>query len=194
MAGDARSTAPSRIVAVRFLASAEIPRGLARDVVMRASRRLAVPCGFDPVPWDNAPVRLDGREQVDADALLLELEAGAVPGTVRVGLTGLDLGIAIFTFVFGRARRGGSAAVVSLARLAPERYGLAPDRDLYLSRVVAEVIHELGHVAGLDHCEDYGCIMRFAPTVEMIDLRGKDLCATCAAALPVPLVIPPGAR
>ena len=46
-----------------------------------------------------------------------------------VGVTSLDVGLPIFTFVFGRARQGGSAAVVSLARLEPAFYGLAPDAE-----------------------------------------------------------------
>jgi archaemetzincin len=49
---------------------------------------------------------------------------------------------------------------------------------------VAEVVHELGHVAGLGHCPDLGCIMQFATSVERIDLRGPGFCAACAAALP----------
>lgn len=184
MADATGHAAPPRIETVRFLADGDVPRVLAQDVVARVSRRLVVPCRLDNNRWAHAPARLPGREQVDADALLGELEAGAVPGTILVGLTGLDVGISIFTFVFGRATVGGTAAVVSLARLAPERYGLRADHDLFARRAAMEVLHELGHVGGLGHCDDFNCIMHFAPSVESIDVRGPRFCPGCLSSLP----------
>ena len=177
-----------RIEAVTFLARAEAERSLMEEVVARTSRRLAVPCRLHLAPWDQDAKRLAGRDQYDADALLHGLEAGNTPGTVCVGLTGHDLGLLLFTFVFGRARRHGHSAIVSLARLGPERYGLSPDPDLTARRAVAEVLHEIGHVAGLVHCGDMNCIMYFATNVETIDLRGMGFCPACAAALPPHLV------
>jgi predicted Zn-dependent protease len=176
--------APPRIETVRFLADAGLPRAFVEDVVAHVSRRLVVPCRLDSTPWKHAPVPLAGREQVDADRLLAELESSSAPGTVVVGLTGLDMGVSIFTFVFGRATRGGQAAVVSLARLTPEHYGLPPDPGVLVRRTVTEIVHELGHVAGLGHCQDFGCIMHFAPNVETIDLRGAGFCPECASSLP----------
>lgn len=179
-----RNLAPPAIEAVWFRAEAGLAHAVAEDIVARTSRRLAVPCHLHPLPWESRPVRLDGREQVDADGLLAALEASAGPGSVHIGLTTLDLGLALFTFVFGRATRNGRAAIVSLARLGPEQYGLAADRNLTVRRAVAEILHELGHVAGLGHCSDVGCIMQFATSVERIDLRGLEFCSSCAAALP----------
>jgi archaemetzincin len=178
------SVVPVQIGAIRFLAGVELRRPLVEDIVVHVSRRLRVPCHLDPSPWANDPVRLSGREQVDADLLLAALGGTPVPGTVQVGITGLDIGLPIFTFVFGRALRGGNAAVVSLARLAPEHYGFPSDPELTVRRAVVEIVHELGHVAGLGHCDDFGCIMHFAPNVESIDVRGLDFCPTCAALLP----------
>jgi predicted Zn-dependent protease len=179
-----RSLAPSPIEAVWFYAEAGLAPAIAEEIVSRASRRLVVPCHLHPSPWANRPVQLEGRPQVDADGLLAALEASAAAGSAHIGLTKLDLGLALFTFVFGRATRNGRAAVVSLARLGPEQYGLAPDPGLTVRRAVAEVLHELGHVAGLGHCSDVGCVMQFATSVERIDLRGLDFCSSCAASLP----------
>lgn len=190
MADGTESVIPSRIEAVRFLADAGIARELAENIVAHVSRRVAVPCHLDPAPWQNHPVQLAGREQVDADRLLAALDAAAIPGTVQVGLTGLDMGVAIFTFVFGRAMRDGHTAVVSLARLTPEHYGLASDPDLLMRRAVTEILHELGHVAGLGHCNDFACIMHFAPNVESIDVRGAGFCDACVTALPRDLISP----
>jgi predicted Zn-dependent protease len=184
--------APPRVETVRFLADEGVPRALAADVVAHVSRRLVVPCRLDPAPWQNQPVRLGGREQVDADRLLASLER-ASPGTIQVGLTGLDIGLALFTFVFGRAMLGGHAAVVSLARLTPEHYGLTADMDVLMRRAVTEILHELGHVAGLGHCNDFNCIMHFVPNVESIDVRGAGFCARCESVLPGSLFSKPGA-
>jgi archaemetzincin len=106
-----------------------------------------------------------------------------------MGMTMRDLGVKIFTFVFGQARRNGFAALVSLARLRPEFYGLPSDPDLTSRRAVAEILHELGHILGLMHCTDFTCIMHFATNVETIDLRGDDFCPKCVATLPPDFLI-----
>ena len=59
-------------------------------------------------------------------------------------MTSEDIALAIFTFVFGLARQGGRACLVSLARTEPAFYGLPPDQDLRDRRAVAEILHELG--------------------------------------------------
>jgi archaemetzincin len=128
---------------------------------------------------ERLPV-LKGRKQVDADALLQALEQRAAPdGRVLMGITGLDMGTRIFQYVFGRARKAGRAALVSVARLDPGFYGLPPDPDLTRRRLVLEILHELGHVCGIDHCEDFSCRMHFVANVESLDLRGNGLCPLC---------------
>ena len=107
-----------------------------------------------------------------------------------VGLTALDLGNPIFTFFFGRARLNGRSAIVSLARLDPRFYGLPEDPRLMVRRAVNEVLHELGHNAGLQHCNDQGCLMRVAATVEAIDIRGASYCLACSERLPRGLFSP----
>jgi len=175
---------PRSVEAVHLLPVGPFPRTLAEELAARLSRHVAASCGV----VDAAPpvlVRLPGRDQVDADGLLGTLEARAAPpDTVLVGLTRLDLAIPIFTFVFGRARQGGRAAIVSLARLDPSFYGLAPDPELLARRAICEVVHELGHVASLAHCRDAACIMSFAGAVEKVDVRGSGFCDACHAHLP----------
>ena len=56
--------------------------------------------------------------------------------------------------------------------------------NLLLQRTTTEILHELGHVAGLKHCQQYDCIMHFAATAEAVDLRGMSFCHSCTAALP----------
>ena len=71
-----------------------------------------------------------------------------------LGVTDKDLCIPILTYVFGEAQLGGTAAVVSLARLRQEHYGLAPDRELFQERIRKECLHELGHTFGLNDMYD----------------------------------------
>lgn len=189
----AASGGPRIPEAVRLVPVGPLPRISLEDLVARLSRRVRVPCRVDGAVTIN-PTLLPGREQGDADALLARLEAEpAAPREVTVAIVALDLAIPIFTFVFGRARQGGHAALVSLARLDPAFYGLPEDRELLTHRTLVEVVHELGHVASLVHCQDAACIMAFAGSVERVDVRGTDFCATCAAQLP-PWIVRPTRR
>lgn len=89
-------------------------------------------------------------------------------------------------FVFGQAELGGSAAVVYLERLRPEFYGEKSNYSLFRKRVLKEVMHELGHVMGLAHCEDWRCVMHFSNTITDTDRKGNyDLyyCSKCMARL-----------
>jgi archaemetzincin len=170
---------------IDFLPLAGLTAEEADRLVAQASSHLAVPCRLVEAPPDLELATVPGRDQVDADHLLGRLEAiESLPGRALVGLTGKDLAIPILTFVFGRARVGGHAAVVSLARLRPERYGQPPDPALTARRTTAEILHELGHVAGLVHCQDFQCLMHFSTDVEAADLRPLTFCAACAAELP----------
>ncbi|HEY1218794.1 MAG TPA: hypothetical protein VGF03_07640, partial [Bryobacteraceae bacterium] len=63
---------------------------------------------------------------------VLEMLVRLCPGDAfkLLGLTERDLFIPVLTFVFGHAQLGGRAAVVSLARLRQEFYGLEPNREV----------------------------------------------------------------
>ncbi len=176
------------IAVIDVLEIAPPARRLVKEVMAGLSRRVAVPCRLRSLDSLHARIEIPhipGRNQADADRLLARLEElPTEPGRVWVGLTGKDIGNPIFTHFFGRARHGGSAAIVSAARLTPVFYGLADDVDLTAHRTTLEMLHEIGHVAGLGHCEDYGCVMRFAPSVEQIDNRGQTFCDVCSEGLP----------
>ncbi len=150
----------------------------------RLSRRVRVPCRVSAA-WREAELPwLAERGQLDARALLSRLAARAAPGRVSLGLTALDLGLPVFTFVFGLAQSAPPAAVVSRCRLDPRFYGLSADPRAHARRALDETLHELGHVAGLRHCRAAECLMRFAAGVDQVDARGGAFCDACRTRLP----------
>jgi archaemetzincin len=173
------------IEAIQLAAVGGLGHEFLEELAGRLSRHVPVPCRIGHGLAEAERERLPGRDQTDADRLLASLEASAARSEAAVvGVTDLDLGIPVFTFVFGRARESGRAALVSVARLDPAFYGLPPDRDLRAQRTVLEILHELGHVAGLRHCRHHACLMRFAGSVAAVDVRGSAFCAGCSERLP----------
>jgi archaemetzincin len=170
--------------AVDLLPVGGLPPATLEALAARLSRRVEVACHV--LPPGALPVRrIPNRDQLDANALLEAVEARANSDSrLLVGVTGEDIAVPVFTFVFGLARQGGRACVVSLARTDPSFYGLPPDPALRDERAVAEVLHEIGHLATLEHCPDRGCVMSFAGNVERVDIRGSRFCPTCAERLP----------
>lgn len=98
-------------------------------------------------------------------------------------LTEADLFIPMLSFVYGQAQLDGPVAVVSLARLRQEFYGLPPNRPLMLVRVRKEALHEIGHAFGLTHCEDRLCTMSLSTSIQQLDTKGSEFCEGCAVLL-----------
>jgi archaemetzincin len=98
-----------------------------------------------------------------------------------LAVTERDLFVPVLTFVFGQAQLGGRFAVVSLARLRQEFYGLAPNPEILLERAAKEALHETGHTFGLVHCVDRSCAMSLATNVRQIDGKQAAWCPACAA-------------
>jgi len=81
-------------------------------------------------------------------------------------------------FVFGIALPFINAAAVFLPRL---RY--LADSAKFRERVRKEVLHELGHVFGLEHCTVSGCVMNFSNSVLEVDAKKSAFCWRCASKL-----------
>ena len=125
-----------------------------------------------------------GRNQYGSIPVLEMLSRRCPADALKLlAVTERDLFIPVLTFVFGHAQLGGRVAVISLARLRQEFYGLAPDRDVFLERVSKEALHETGHTFGLVHCGDRNCAMSLSTNVRQIDSKRCEFCAPCGARL-----------
>ena len=162
-----------------------LPPGLPEDVASFLEDRLGIPCHAGPGHPDPGWALVPERGQVDARRLLASLAEGRPPERLVLGIADVDLCSPLFTFVFGEATLKGTAAVVSLHRLRPEHYGLPRDPGLLRSRIRRVALHEAGHLLGLVHCRDPGCVMRFSGSAEEVDLRGDEFCGACRSTLPV---------
>ena len=121
------------------------------------------------------------RGQCNSHLLLGDAATRQPPGGCRLlGITEADLFIPMLSFVFGQAQVGGKSAVVSVARLKQDFYGLDPNPPLACRRAMKEGIHEIGHTLGLTHCSDRNCPMSLSNTIGQVDVKGDELCERCA--------------
>lgn len=116
---------------------------------------------------------------------VLEMVARQTPADALklLAVTERDLFVPVLTFVFGQAQLSGRVAVISLARLRQEFYGMAPHAEIFLERAAKEARHETGHMFGLVHCANRSCAMSLATNVRQIDEKQAGWCAACAAQL-----------
>jgi archaemetzincin len=123
-----------------------------------------------------------GRRQYGSIPVLEMLGRICPPDALKLlAITGRDLFIPVLTFVYGHAQLGGKVAVISLARLKQEFYGLPPNREVFLERAFKEALHETGHTFGLVHCPDRSCAMALGTNIRQIDSKHARFCASCAA-------------
>lgn len=149
-----------------------------------AARLLAISSHVESQAFSIDPLYDDIRGQAWSTAILARLqERRPDRNTVLLGVTELDLYVPVLTFVFGEAQLNGPCAVISTHRLREEYYGMPPNEDLLVERMMKEALHELGHTQGLRHCTDWRCVMSSAHTAERIDLRQAGFCPACAALL-----------
>lgn len=176
---------PRRLDLVPF---GEIPEELLSWLGARLERCFRLPAARgEPLPLSEDWLDAE-RRQYDSDSLLDTLvqrfvadapETGCV---WSLGIVDADLYGGDRNFVFGQATIGGCCALVSLARLRPDGGDNGDDR-VFRERALKEAVHELGHVAGLDHCDKPHCVMSASADVGATDAKSSDLCAACSRRL-----------
>ena len=124
------------------------------------------------------------RGQYNAASILKLLETVEFPaGSKMLGITDVDIFVPELNYVFGLADINGAAAIISIARLRQEFYGLPADEHLFLERTVKEAVHELGHVFGLQHCNNINCVMHFSNSLHDTDIKQTVFCQSCKPGL-----------
>ena len=123
----------------------------------------------------------DRRDQYRAEEFI-ELASRIGSGPKNVAVTTKDLYYRRRNYVFGLAYLDGNASVVSTYRLQTSSDGGYSNKsaaEILADRVRKEVVHEIGHTLGLEHCENGRCVMNFSPTVREVDRKEEALCGTC---------------
>lgn len=100
-----------------------------------------------------------------------------------LGIVNVDLYTKGLNFIFGQASLLTKVALISLVRLRQEYYSQVEDKNLFKERAKKEAIHELGHIYGLDHCQNLKCVMHFSNTLFDTDKKSSFFCSKCQASL-----------
>ena len=85
--------------------------------------------------------------------------------------------------MFGLAYPKLGVAIVSPYRLRNEFYGKYEDDSALIDRIVKEGAHEIGHLFGLGHCDNPGCIMYCPRNLDELDRKRKYFCGKCRVQL-----------
>jgi len=121
------------------------------------------------------------REQYRAEEFI-ELASRVGDGEKNIAITDDDLYYRRRNYVFGLAYLSGNGSVISTYRLQTSSDGgisNKPSGEIFSDRVRKEVVHEIGHTFGLEHCDNSRCVMNFSPTVREVDVKEENLCGSC---------------
>ncbi len=174
--------APRRL---ELVAVGNADEGLLRALGEEIDRRLGTASlPGDPMPlrdewWDPARRRFRSAAIVDA---LLERAARHPGGGWWLGVAEAELCAPEFDRVFGEATVAGPCAVVGLPAL---RARTGDDPPLLWPRLVTTTLHELGHLAGAEHCGDPVCVMFPSRELADTDRKGNSLCEGCLRLLSI---------
>ena len=166
-------------------ATADIESGAHREAVVAVRAHLAehFAAPVEEIALPGIDFVFDRGRGQHASIAVLELLARICPADAwkLLAITRYDLFLPVLTFVYGQAQLNGRVALMSLARLEQEFYGLVPNQEAFLDRARKEALHETGHTLGLVHCADRSCAMTLSTNIRQIDFKKAAFCEACAA-------------
>jgi len=173
-----------REACVGVLPMGEETRLAAKVIAAHVEGFMKIDCRvLDPLPRPDFALDPQ-RLQCDAGRIIEYLEARSHGRCTKVvGVAAVDLFVPVFSHVFGEARLGGRAALVSLHRLGQAENGRRPAPARVLERVAKVALHELGHLFSLTHCSDPDCLMHFSGDVAGLDATTLLFCRYCSGFL-----------
>ena len=123
-----------------------------------------------------------GRRQVNAKDFILDppIEVDEKKPHINIFVIDEDLYLPGFNFVFAVTNPALAKIIISLFRLSRD-YNLLNFVDEYKvkERLFKELMHELGHFIGLEHCDNPLCVMSFSQTLKDLDNKIPYPCEDC---------------
>ncbi len=167
----------AEVVIVEPLTEVDAASLAAIEATLRAL--LGVPVAARSMPTPSHLLEGDGRDPhwngVALAAQITEQFAEpspTEPSVLRVGLVEHTLAVPGFDWIFGYTDEGRRSVVLSFRDL--------PDAPAALTfQIVSLVLHEVGHVLGLQHCVFYACVMTPAAHLDRTVDFGARYCPVC---------------
>ena len=171
----------------RFLlvAIGPLPKGLLGELGGALQQVFGAPAEMGPPQAKPDYAFNKDRSQYHSTAMIRRLDTvrGRDRTTPVLGVVDVDLFVPDQPFVFGEADRDARAALLSVFRLKGTIDGRAVALEKLLHRARAEAVHEMGHLLGLSHCNDFRCAMFLSHSAADADRKGAGLCGQCKAAI-----------